>query len=185
MIRQSHIERRSHLALHCNQIGLTNLAIEIGVYRGDFSAEFAGLWEGKNLHLVDPWCTPKCDGELSGTETDFDFVKKRFINTPSITLVRKYSEVASFNYGDNSVDFIYIDADHTYESVYNDLFLWWPKLHKGGILAGHDFFVVDYPGLTEAVMDFARRNDRMVHGIFGDRNEKGVHTNSPSWYMYK
>lgn len=184
MIRQSHIERRSHLALHCNQLGLKNLAIEVGVYRGDYSQEFRDLWKGNTLHLVDPWCTPKCRGDLWGTEEDYEITKERFKNDNSIYLVREYSEVASFKYSNGSVDFVYLDADHTYEAVYNDLVLWWPKLHQGGIMAGHDWFCVSYPGLTEAVIDFARRNDRIIHSVMGDVVD-GIYINSPTWYMYR
>jgi len=39
---------------------------------------------------------------------------------------------------DNSLDFVFIDADHTYESVRKDIKAWTPKLKDGGMLSGHD-----------------------------------------------
>ena len=42
-------------------------------------------------------------------------------------------------YDDNSLDFVFIDADHKYESVRADILAWMPKVKKGGILAGHDY----------------------------------------------
>jgi len=48
-------------------------------------------------------------------------------------------EVAS-QFGDNSVDFVFIDADHNYESVKKDILSWLPKMKKGGIMSGHDYF---------------------------------------------
>lgn len=40
---------------------------------------------------------------------------------------------------DGSMDMVYIDADHTYENVRNDILLWGKKVKNGGILAGHDY----------------------------------------------
>jgi hypothetical protein len=48
------------------------------------------------------------------------------------------AEGASF-FEDNSVDFCFIDASHSYENVYKDLNAWYPKIKNQGILAGHDF----------------------------------------------
>lgn len=48
-------------------------------------------------------------------------------------------EVAS-QFEDNSVNFVFIDADHNYESVKKDILSWLPKMKKGGIMSGHDYF---------------------------------------------
>lgn len=40
---------------------------------------------------------------------------------------------------DESIDFLFIDADHRYEYVYRDIELWYPKIRYGGIICGHDF----------------------------------------------
>jgi predicted O-methyltransferase YrrM len=47
-------------------------------------------------------------------------------------------------YADGSLDWVFIDADHAYESVVKDLDAWLPKVRKGGIIAGHDF--AEWPG---------------------------------------
>lgn len=47
---------------------------------------------------------------------------------------------AANNFEDESCDFIFIDADHTYESVKKDILAWYPKLKPNGTLAGHDIF---------------------------------------------
>ena len=40
---------------------------------------------------------------------------------------------------DDSLDFVYLDARHDFNGVFEDLSVWWPKLKMGGILAGHDY----------------------------------------------
>lgn len=47
-------------------------------------------------------------------------------------------EVAD-QFEDESVDFVFIDADHVYQSVRNDVLAWLPKVKPGGIIAGHDY----------------------------------------------
>lgn len=49
------------------------------------------------------------------------------------------SEEASKKIDNHSLDFIFIDGDHTYEFVKRDIQLWYPKLKKGKIIAGHDY----------------------------------------------
>lgn len=39
---------------------------------------------------------------------------------------------------DGSIDFLFIDADHRYSSLRNDILRWYPKLKQGGVLCGHD-----------------------------------------------
>lgn len=46
---------------------------------------------------------------------------------------------AASQYSDESLDFVFVDASHDYESVRNDLWTWYPKVKKGGLMAGHDY----------------------------------------------
>jgi hypothetical protein len=49
---------------------------------------------------------------------------------------------------DNSLDFVFIDADHRYESVKSDIIDWLPKVKQGGFVTGHDY---DMPDVKKAV----------------------------------
>jgi predicted O-methyltransferase YrrM len=57
---------------------------------------------------------------------------------------------------DNSMDLIFIDADHSYNSVKKDILEYTPKLKEDGILAGHD---IDYPGVNKAVYELIKDFD--------------------------
>jgi hypothetical protein len=57
---------------------------------------------------------------------------------------------AALLYKNESLDFVFIDADHTYESVLLDAQAWLPKIKRGGYLGGHDYHR-DWPGVIKAV----------------------------------
>lgn len=67
-------------------------------------------------------------------------------------LVHDTSEAAK-NFVDASVDFVFVDADHSYEGVLKDLRAWWPKVKAGGRMAGHDHTLA-FPGVIQAVAEF-------------------------------
>lgn len=78
-------------------------------------------------------------------------------NQHIINPVRLPSIEAAKQYADNSLDVVFIDADHHYEAVLADLNAWYPKVKPGGIIAGHDFSFSPqfaHPGVTKAVLEF-------------------------------
>ncbi len=87
-----------------------------------------------------------------------------------INVVKGKSVDMSKYYKDNSLDFVFIDADHTYTGVKDDVLNWYPKVKNDGIIAGHDY-IKDYNGVIEAVNDF-----------FGKEN---VIPRKWSWLVYK
>jgi len=68
--------------------------------------------------------------------------------------IKMLSWEAAKKFKDNSVDFVFIDADHSYEAVKKDISAWWPKIKKGGIISGHDYKQEAYPGVEKAVIEF-------------------------------
>jgi hypothetical protein len=73
------------------------------------------------------------------------------------------------------VDFVYLDADHDYESVQDGILRWWPLISGRGILAGHDFDDT-HPGVQRAVKEFAETSGLTVYVTQEHPN---------SWYCYK
>ena len=57
-----------------------------------------------------------------------------------ITDIKSISWEAASKFDDESLDFVFIDAGHDYESVTKDISCWFPKIKKGGIISGHDYF---------------------------------------------
>ena len=75
--------------------------------------------------------------------------------------LRMDSLEASKRFADESLDFIFIDANHVYDAVLLDIALWFPKLKKGGHIAGHDYY--NDEGVRRAVRDFFKKNDDSLY----------------------
>lgn len=70
--------------------------------------------------------------------------------------IEGYSYVVADQIDNNIADIIFIDADHSYESVKQDIIKFTPKLKETGTLAGHD---IDYPGVNKAVNELIENYD--------------------------
>lgn len=73
-----------------------------------------------------------------------------------IDIIKEQSWNAADFFEDGSVDFVFLDADHTEESVRKDVRAWLPKIKPGGIIAGHDYchprwYDNDHPGVAKVV----------------------------------
>lgn len=64
------------------------------------------------------------------------------------------------HYGDESLDFVFLDDNHEQAHVARELEAWWPKIRQGGMLAGHDF---DMSSVGMAVIGWARQNHSTVY----------------------
>lgn len=108
------------------------------------------------------------DSDHSQDELDGFYYKvcKLFEGDQRVKIVREFSAEASKDFEDGFFDFIYLDADHTYDGIYTDLESWYPKLKIGGIISGHDYIDGDYTlsighlvrfDVIEAVADFRKK----------------------------
>lgn len=69
------------------------------------------------------------------------------------------SEHSAGFFEDKTIDFVYIDASHDYESVKQDLNLWHPKIKTGGTIGGHDY---GWESVKQAVDEFAFANNLQI-----------------------
>lgn len=142
----SHMSSRNQFGKWLNELGLTGRAVEIGTHRGDFARIFLNNWQGQELRCIDPWADydPVQQRSLWGgaksREEDYQAAQQVAARFPGrMRLERNTSRNAAAITPDESVDFIYVDGDHSFAAVHEDLCLWYPKLRTGGILAGHDW----------------------------------------------
>ena len=148
------------------------IGVEVGVFRGDLSQRLLREHESLTLYMVDPWTTHennevyKNSGDFHATlpqeAQDFLYEETKRVVAPFLNraiILREFSICAALKFEDNSIDFAFIDAQHTYEGVSEDVRIWKPKIKSGGWLCGHDFGRDKFPGVTKAVVEFADENN--------------------------
>lgn len=101
---------------------------------------------------------------------------KEYINVNRMT-----SEQASYLFENDSLDFVFIDAEHNYESVMHDMLHWYPKVKVGGYIGGHDYKGI-FNGLTTAVGHFFSWNRKNIETIYTTDKYLG---NEKCWLVKK
>ena len=81
-----------------------------------------------------------------------------------VTAIKDTSYNAATTFGDESQDMIFLDADHSYEAIKQDIEAWYPKVIPGGVLCGHDYGMETYPGVEKAVRESFPGWDIFVYG---------------------
>ena len=181
-IRSPDIWHRDDFAVMANWRRYTRV-IEVGVDRGEFAQCFLSRWVAGDLYLaVDTW---KPYGEMQWDRTgDLLMCAQRLtpwarhakIVKASSLEAREYIRNADTEHYRKPYDLIYIDDDHTYERVRDNLTVWWDLVSEIGMLAGHDYGNDLCPGVQQAVDEFAVKHGLTVY----------VTPDYPSsWYVYK
>lgn len=146
--------------------------VEVGSWKGRSASYMAVEIHNSNKKIkfdcVDTW-KGSSDEEFHMNDelVKSDKLYEEFIkNTNSvahiINPVRMASTEASKLYEDNSLNFVFIDACHTYECVKEDIIHWLPKVKNGGMLSGHDF---NSPDVQKAVVESF---DQVYHNPYLD-----------------
>ena len=150
--------------------------LEVGSWKGMSSAymavEIANSQKDIEFYCVDTW-----EGSIEHEQYGMDTSSLYDTFLDNMEPVRKYyksirarSLQAVKQFEDNSLDFIFIDASHEYQDVKEDIIAWLPKVKQGGVIAGHDYLNVDFPGV-----------ERAVHEVLGDK----ITTEETCWVYEK
>lgn len=159
--------------------------IEIGVYKGRFTQAIAKRAPEMEILGVDAWTSSEDYLDYPQGHLENEAEKEAYERTaqwPNIKLVKGWSADVAKTVPNDSVDFIYIDANHSYAHCVQDISLWAPKVRPGGIVMGHDYFDVkahsrlkhlDF-GVIEAVDGWVK-NKKIAHLFLLTKNW-------PSWF---
>lgn len=119
------------------------IGAEVGVLEGKNVVELLKtLPDLKLMYCVDPWEDYKefrWNRKRPMSEIKKDYEKNIEPYKNRVKTMHMYSEDAANKVKNASLDFIFIDANHAYEYVKQDILLWSPKVKKGGVISGHDY----------------------------------------------
>jgi predicted O-methyltransferase YrrM len=137
-------ENRLDIGDFLKKLSLNNKGVEVGTFKGEFASHILKNWSGK-LYMVDIWKPVNSDEYVDLTNNVYylDAFKDTMENIKGYEdrgfMLRMDSKEASKLFNDESLDFVYIDANHTYDAVKEDLKCWYNKVRVGGVVMGHDY----------------------------------------------
>ncbi len=115
--------------------------VGVGTYTGDFTEILCRECRPEKFYCVDPYTSyPEFLDTLNQQDLPARGAEahKRLDGIPGLRFMPLFSVDAAKTFPDGSVDFVYIDANHSYTYVLADLEAWWPKIKSGGLMAGDD-----------------------------------------------
>jgi Methyltransferase domain len=174
MIRPVH---RNMFPLFLQSLGLNGTAVEVGVAEGNYSRVFLDMWPGKYV-MVDRWChIDGYDDVMNGPDEEHEQRHHQAMlvalkHQGRCSVLRMDSVAAAAWFDDRSLDFVYLDGDHSLAGCTRDIAAWAPKVKVGGILAGHDYYDKEPFMVRTAV-------NQCCNGPCGVTHEP-----SPSWWVH-
>ncbi len=138
--------------------------VEVGAWFGKSTNHLASKINesGKNINLtvVDTW--KGTDDEEShqnivnafSGDIFYEFIENTVLsnNYGNFNIIKDSSRNASKIFANNSIDYIMLDAGHSYDALRDDINSWYPKVKPGGYISGDDYTVFD--GVTKAADEF-------------------------------
>lgn len=131
---------RDDLAVLFAELGF-RVGAEIGVEQGLYSEVLCRANPDARLYAIDAWRAYRGYREhVSQRKLDdfYEATRERLAGY-NCELVRKFSMDAVQDFEPESLDYVYIDANHSLRFVVEDITEWSTRVRRGGVVAGHDY----------------------------------------------
>ena len=154
---------RKDLAESFAAFGYRHIA-EIGVEQGVFSEILCKANPKAKIYCIDAWKAYRGyrDHTRQSKLDRFYEITKERLKPYHHQIIRKFSLDAVNDFADGSLDAVYIDANHSYQSVLDDITAWIKKVRKYGVMSRHDYVrrkgQDQYYAVVDAVNDYAKAN---------------------------
>jgi predicted O-methyltransferase YrrM len=127
--------------------------VEIGTLRGDSAVMW--LRDNSRLHLtcIDPYDEYNSRRSQRNLDSNYETAVET-LKPYNATIIRKTSLDVVDDFENRSIDFLYIDGNHEFDHVMQDMICWIPKVKESGIVAIHDYCVFWWSGVMTAVNAF-------------------------------
>lgn len=172
------VKNRLELAAYFGELGFKKGA-EIGVLEAHYSLALLARIPGLKLFCIDNWKNiPDRDNKEATARRRLMGLNTKIIKLHSMDAVKKFKK--------GSLDFVYIDANHQYHSVRDDVREWTEKVRIGGIVSGDDFYEIPGSkwGVIPAVDDYIHQQGYTLYITGWDKTipEEDSH---PQWFFIK
>jgi hypothetical protein len=179
------MENRNELAKYFASLGF-KIGAEVGVCDGRYSEMLCKSIPNLKLLCVDAWRAYP-DNSQDGTQEQLDRCLRITVDrlkAYDVQIIKKWSLDAVREVRDESLDFVYIDCNHKFDYVMEDIIAWGRKVKRGGIISGHDYWNIKDFGVVSAVDTYVK-----VHGyklnVAGANGRFEGRRFGPSWWFFK
>ena len=182
------MKNRKALAKHFAELGF-KIGAEIGIAEGYFSEVICKQNRGVRLFCIDSWLYYKGYRDFR-KRSQYNGLEKRArerLEPFGCIVIKKFSMDAVKDFKDESLDFVYIDAHHGYDYVKEDIREWTKKVRKGGIVSGHDYYIMKSgnDGVVRAVNEYVKKYGYELNLTDKDRKNPLPDERQQNWYFYK
>ncbi len=156
---------------------------EIGVHHGKSSVFFAGLLRSQEMLAVCDIFGSQVDNVSAsgdGDERIFSDNIVRYLDKSRLQINRKLSDTLTENDIPRPIRLFHVDGGHNRNEALSDLEMAHSNLAKGGVIIVDDPFRVEWPGVTEAIIDFLRGETKM-HAFLSGHNK--IYIVEDSYYI--
>jgi len=178
------MKSRIDLCYYFNELGFKKGA-EVGAAGGRFSEYLCQAIPGLELASIDIWKQMDDDDDKTTQEQQEKNYKDavRRLSKYNVELLKgKSMEVVRF-FKDNELDFVYIDASHSFDNTMEDIINWSRKVRSGGIVSGHDYSKFKQ-GVKVAVDTYVKVHNIKLNIIPMNKNNS-LFNRDPSWWFVK
>lgn len=144
---------------------------ELGVFAGQFSEVLLSIQPTK-LYLVDLFDGVVGSGDRNGENMVYirmdecmNYLSEKYSGNHRVQIVKSSTSDFLKTIPDDSLDFVYIDADHSYEGVKTDIDLSINKVKSGGYIMGHDYVSPRFEGVVRAVDEFCQKTGLSIESL--------------------
>jgi SAM-dependent methyltransferase len=119
-----------------------NVGAEIGVERGAYTKVLAAANPHLKLYAIDAWQHYRgYRDHVNQTQLNEFYTQTKDMLKPfkNVEIIKGWSTDVALDFPHGSLDFVYVDANHGFDYVMEDLITWGRRVRSGGIIAGHDF----------------------------------------------
>lgn len=152
-------QRTTHLFKLFHDLGL-KVGVEVGTKAGRNAEHICLSMPGVDLTVVDPWMGYGDDRRYQDPEKHEGFYQDacKRLEPYKVKVVRAKSMDAVGDFALESLDFVYIDGNHCFDYVMEDLIAWNRRVKPGGIVSGHDYYKFKKGGVVDAVNSYVKSN---------------------------
>lgn len=179
---------RANLAELFDELGFKSGA-EIGVEQGAYAETLLRANPGLHLLCVDAWKSYRGYRDHTSQEKLDRFYRAACarLNPYDAEIIREFSMQIVTRIPEGSLDFVYIDANHRFEFVVNDIIEWSKRVRSGGIVSGHDYIRSgsDYQvHVVEAVHAYTSAHQIRPWFVLGSKSKEEAERDNPRSWMW-